>query len=160
MHSKSRLPQQPADSLTRLVGVSEARAEVVHQVQVASLLHAAPRLSEGLLGHLVQLLAAQAQVVALVGAQHLLEDVLVIRRVLLRLGAVDETLDLTAGRSEGKKAIRRPSRSPTEYQDINDSARPTDPAQTVSQLYLFIQSYLTHKQLWKAFARFKKFLNS
>lgn len=83
--------------LTRLVGVSEPRAEVVHQVQVTPLLHAAPGLSESLLGNLVELFSAQAQVVAHIGAQHLLEDVEVIRRVPLSLRAVDETLDLTGG---------------------------------------------------------------
>lgn len=93
--------QCPLEGLTRLVSISEARAEVVHQVQVTSLLHAAPGLSESLLGHLVQLFSAQAQFVALIGAQHLLEDVLVIRRVPLRLGTVDETLDLTGGRKVG-----------------------------------------------------------
>lgn len=80
---------------TRLVGVGEARAEVVDQVQVAPLLHAAPCLSEGLLGDLVQLLPAQTQLVALVGAHHLLEDVMVVGGVPLRLRGVDEALDLT-----------------------------------------------------------------
>lgn len=42
-------------------------AEVVHQVQVTSLLHAGPDISESLLGYLVELLSAQAQVVTLVG---------------------------------------------------------------------------------------------
>lgn len=85
--------------LTRLVGVCEVRAEVVHQVQVTSLLHAAPSLSESLLGDPVQLFSAQGQVVALIGSQHLLEDVWVIRRVPLRLRTVDETLDLPGGRN-------------------------------------------------------------
>lgn len=61
---------------------------------MTSLLHAAPSFSEGLLRDLVHLLPAQAKVVALVGAQHLLEDVLVIWRGLVCLGTVDETLDL------------------------------------------------------------------
>ena len=68
------------------------------------LLHLAPGLSEGLLGDLVQLFSAQAKVVALVDAQHLLEDVLVIRRVPLGLGTVDETLDL-----KGEGISRLPS---------------------------------------------------
>lgn len=63
------------------------------------LLHLAPRLSESLLGDLVQLFPAQAQVVALIGTQHLVEDVLVIWRVPVRLRAVDETLDLTGRRA-------------------------------------------------------------
>lgn len=64
---------------------------------MTSLLHLARGLSEGLLGDLVQLLPAQAEVVPLVGEQHLLEDVLVIRGVPPGLGAVDETLDLKGG---------------------------------------------------------------
>lgn len=88
------------------------RAEVVHQVQVTSLLHAAPGVSESLLGDLVQLFSAQAQVVAIIGTQHLLEDVLVIRRVPLRLRTVDETLDLTGGKNVWYK-IRSISYSPT-----------------------------------------------
>lgn len=88
-------------NLTGLVGVSDARAEVVHQVQVTPLLHAAPGLPESLLGDLVQQFPGQAQVVALVGAQHLLQDVMVIRRVPLRLRTVDEALNLTRGRNIG-----------------------------------------------------------
>lgn len=71
------------------------RAEVVHQVLVTSLLQEAPCISESLLGHLDQLFSAQAQAVALIGTQHLLEDVLVIWRVPLCLWTVDEPLDLT-----------------------------------------------------------------
>lgn len=74
------------------------RAEVVHQVQVTSLLQASPGLSESLLGDLLQLFSAQAQVVALVGTQHQLVDVLVIRRVPLCLRTVDEPLNLTGGK--------------------------------------------------------------
>ena len=70
------------------------RAEVVHQVQVASFLHAAPGLPESLLGDLVQLFSAQAQFVALICTQHLLEDVVVIWRVLVCLRTVDEPLNL------------------------------------------------------------------
>lgn len=88
------------------------RAEVVHQVQVTSLLHAAPGVSESLLGNLVQLFSAQAQVVALIGTQDLLEDVLVIGRIPLRLRTVDETLDLTGAKKVGYK-IRSISNSPT-----------------------------------------------
>ncbi|TNN34014.1 hypothetical protein EYF80_055827 [Liparis tanakae] len=83
--------------LTGLVVVGEARAEVVDQVLVAPLLQAAAGLREHLLGDLGQLPGAQAQVVALVGAQHLVVDVLVVRRVLMRLGAVDVALDLRGG---------------------------------------------------------------
>lgn len=68
---------------------------------MAPLLHVAPGLPEGVLGDLVQLFPAQTQVVALVGAQHLLQDVLVVRGVSVGLGAVDETLDLT-GRAKIK----------------------------------------------------------
>lgn len=71
------------------------RAEVVHQVQVAPLLYAGPDVSESLLGHLVQLFSVQAQLVALVSTEHLLEDVLVIRRVPPCLRTVDESLNLT-----------------------------------------------------------------
>lgn len=88
----------PTRSLTRLVGVSEVRAKVVHQVQVTSLLYAGPDVSESLLGDLVQLFSAQAQVVTLIGTEHLLEDVWVIRRVALCLRTVDEPLDLTGGK--------------------------------------------------------------
>jgi len=88
-------------SLTGLVVVGEARAEVVDQVLVAPLLQAAAGLREDLLGDLGQLPRAQAQVVALVGAQHLVVDVLVVRRVLVRLGAVDVPLDLTGGEGGG-----------------------------------------------------------
>ncbi len=87
----------PSLSLTRLIGVSEVRAKVVHQVKVTSLLHAAHGLTESLLGDLVQLFPAQTQVVAVIGAQHLLEDVLVIWRVPVSLGTVDEPLDLSGG---------------------------------------------------------------
>lgn len=72
---------------------------------MTSLLHSAPGLSEGFLGDLVQMFSAQAKVVALVGAQHLLEDVLVIGRVPLGLGTVDETLDLKGGRARDQENI-------------------------------------------------------
>lgn len=85
-------------SLTRLVGVREVRAKVEDQVQVAPVLYAGSHLPESLLGHLVQLLSAQAKTVTLVCTEHLLEDVLVIRRVLLSLRTVNKPLDLTAGK--------------------------------------------------------------
>lgn len=75
------------------------RAKVVHQVHVTSILHQGPGFSEGLLGNLVQLFSAQTQVVALVSTQHVLEDVLVIRRVPVCLGTVYETFDLIGGRN-------------------------------------------------------------
>ncbi len=65
------------------------------------LLHAAPALTESFLGDLVQLFSAQVQGVALIGTQHQLEDVLVIRRVPLSLRTVDEALDLTGGEKTG-----------------------------------------------------------
>lgn len=80
---------------------------------MTSVLHAAPGLSESFLGDLVQVFFAQAQVVALIGTQHLLEDVLVIRRVPLRLRTVDETLDLTGGKNVPGYGIRSTSNSPT-----------------------------------------------
>lgn len=89
--------------LTRLIGVGEARAKVVDEVQVTAVLYTAPGLSERLLGDLVYMLPGQAEVVAIVGTQHLLEDVLVIRRVLSYLGTVDETLDLTKGGTQRTK---------------------------------------------------------
>lgn len=84
-------------SLTRLVGVCEVGAKVVDQVQVPPVLDEDPHLPERLLGHLVELLPAQAELVTLVCSEHLLEDVLVVRRVGLSLRAVDEALDLTGG---------------------------------------------------------------
>lgn len=75
------------------------RAKVVDQVQVTPVLDAGSHLPESLLGHLDQLLSAQAEVVALVCTEHLLEDVLVIRRVLLSLRTVNKPLDLTGGKN-------------------------------------------------------------
>lgn len=75
------------------------RAKVVDQVQVTPVLYAGPHLPESLLGHLDQLLSAQAEVVALICAEHLLEDVLVIRRVLLSLRTVNKPLDLRVGKN-------------------------------------------------------------
>lgn len=86
-------------SLTRLVGVCEVRAKVVDQVQVTPVLYAGSHLPESLLGHLDQLLSAQAEVVALICTEHLLEDVLVIRRVLLSLRTVNKPLDLRVGKN-------------------------------------------------------------
>lgn len=74
------------------------RAKVVHQVHVTSVLHEGPSFSEGLLGDLVQLFSAQQQVVALVSTHYLLENVLVIWRVPMGLGTVDETFNLIEGR--------------------------------------------------------------
>ena len=62
---------------------------------MASLLHAAPGVPEGILSDLAQLLLVQAQVVAGVGARYLLKDVRVIWGVPMGLGTVNETLDLT-----------------------------------------------------------------
>lgn len=84
-----------AGSLTGFVVVCEVRAKVVEHVVESAPLQEVARLPEGLLSDLVQMALAQAQVVALVGPQNLLQDVLIIRRVLLHLGTVDEALDLT-----------------------------------------------------------------
>lgn len=87
----------PTSDLTRLVGVSEVRAEVVHQVQVASLLDASANVPERLFGQLVQELSAQAQFVSFVGAGDLPVDVRVVGRVVPRFRTVDEALDLIGG---------------------------------------------------------------
>lgn len=63
-------------------------------------LYAGSHLPESLLGHLVQLLSAQAQIVTLIRSEHLLEDVLVVGRALLSLRAVDKPLDLTVGKKQ------------------------------------------------------------
>lgn len=57
-------------------------------------LEAAPDVPEGVLSDLLQPVFVEAQVVAFVGAQHLLEDVLVIWWVPLHLRTVNEALDL------------------------------------------------------------------
>lgn len=56
---------------------------------MTSVLHSAPRVPEGFLSDLVHVLSAQAEIVAVVGFQDLMEDVVVIRRILVRLVAVD-----------------------------------------------------------------------
>lgn len=61
---------------------------------MASLLHAGPDVSESLFGQLVQVLSAQTQLVAFIGMEHLLEDVLVIRRVAPCLWTVNKALNL------------------------------------------------------------------
>lgn len=86
--------------LTRLVGVGEVRAEVVHHVQVAPLLDASANVPERLFGQLVHLLSVQAQFVSLVGPGDLPVDVRVVGRVVPRFRTVDEALDLI-GRQEG-----------------------------------------------------------
>lgn len=87
-------------SLTRLVRVCEVGAKVVDQVQVPPVLDEGSHLPERLLGHLVQLLSAQAKIVTLICSEHLLEDVLVIRRVRLSLRTVDKALNLTVGKKK------------------------------------------------------------
>lgn len=80
--------------LTRLVEVCEVRPEVVDHVKVAPLLQFAARLAERLLRDLRLLLAAQHELVALVGALNHLQDVRVIRRVLVDLRPVYKSLNL------------------------------------------------------------------
>lgn len=69
-------------------------------------LDAGSHLPESLLGHLVELLSAQAQMVALICTEHLLEDVLIIGRVLLSLRTVNKPLDLTAGNNPKVSEMR------------------------------------------------------
>lgn len=96
----------PGGILTGFVAVCEVRAKVVKHVVKSSPLQEVARLSEGLLSDLVQMTSAQAQVVALVGTQNLLEDVLIIRRVLLHLGTVDVALNLKKKREKQCGTVR------------------------------------------------------
>ena len=70
-----------------------------------SVLNPSPHLPESLLGHLVELLPAQAEIVALVGTDHLLEDVLVIRRVPLSLRTVNKPFDLTEKKQNNSRYL-------------------------------------------------------
>lgn len=72
-------------------------------------LYAGSHLPESLLGHLVQLLSAQAQIVTLIRSEHLLEDVLVVGRALLSLRAVDKPLDLTVGKKQSSTSNKSDS---------------------------------------------------
>lgn len=108
IHSVHEEASTPSSDLTGLVGVSEVRAEVVHQVQVASLLDASANVPERLLGQLVQLLSVQAQFVSFVGAGDLPVDVRVVGRVFPRFRTVDEALDLIGGqKGNGKSGLFR-----------------------------------------------------
>lgn len=68
---------------------------------MAPLLHAGPDVSESLFGQLVQVLSAQTQLVAFIGTEHLLEDVLVIRRVAPCLLTVNKALNLMGAQRTG-----------------------------------------------------------
>lgn len=72
---------------------------------MTSVLYAGSHLPESLLGHLVQLFSAQAKIVTLICTQHLLQDVQVIRGVLLSLRAVNKPLDLMVGNKTHPQAI-------------------------------------------------------
>lgn len=94
-------------ALTWLVGVGEVRAEVEHQVQVASLLDASSDVPERLLGQHVEVLAVQVQLVVLVGIGDQPVDVLVVGGVVPHLRAVDVALDLIGRQQRGQRERER-----------------------------------------------------